>query len=97
MDMETAFDTKPKKTKEEVEITTEKVNEEEEQDSEEEDEEEVMFDLKNAIKTAKLLSENLYDPIQDDKLQDWVNKNLSKRKRSCVNLHIRWGCYRKLR
>lgn len=48
------------------------------EESEEDDDNNMMFDLKNQIEGAENpFTENLYDPIQDDKYNDWVEKKFS--------------------
>ena len=40
------------------------------------DDENIMFDIKESVKGVKLFGENLYDPLQDQKTEAWVNKKL---------------------
>jgi hypothetical protein len=37
-------------------------------------EENIMYELEYNIKNEKPFDENLYDPLQDNKLEDWINK-----------------------
>jgi len=39
--------------------------------------EDVPFDLRDAVQSQKLFDENFYNPLQDEKYENWVDKNLS--------------------
>lgn len=55
----------------------ERLDEEDENYSSDDDEDNIMYDLKNKISASENpFTENLYDPIQDNKYEDWVEGKL---------------------
>jgi len=55
-------------------------------EEDDDDDDDVPAELKDAVKNQKLFDENLYDPLKDEKYENWVDKNLRVDKSSVIVL-----------